>query len=151
MATTETNHYARESKGFPQEVRRLTETGRYPDFKGDLQAENIWLLGQVIHFQQVCTFQSERLRLRADLAEAEQELSLLHAQTSRRLELRVTELEAMAARVIANAGTAKAAEVNNRALMILGARPDAVPAGVAPSGAAKMTEEEHNAYPKGRW
>lgn len=79
-------------------AKALAASARYPDFKGDLAAEVIWLQSQVVHWQRMFLFQTERLRLRADLWEARQELSLLHKGEADRLQKRLTDLEYALAR-----------------------------------------------------
>lgn len=73
----------------------------YPDFRGDQAAEILWLQSQLVQVQRTLLFQTERLRVRADLWEAKIELDQLHAQESGRCRVRVNELEVALAKALA--------------------------------------------------
>lgn len=133
MSTEETN-----GKTAQRAVPTTTEFKHYPDFHGDHAAEIIWLQQQFVLSQERLALASERLRIRADFWEAKQELSLLHASHSERLQERVNELESGLAKTLAHLP----ADPANEAMLTLGLRDHQ---------AEQCSALEHNAFPKGRW
>lgn len=112
----------------------------YPEFKGDKDAEIIWLLSQVGRLQGLLNFHTERLRLRQDSWEAHLELTAAHAEQNLRLLAENEALRRKNGELMAATAKGKGAEILRQAAE------DAVRELNRP-----LTLAEHNKFPNGKF